>query len=448
MLDLIAYDLETHLIQPGLQAPPIVVGSSASLALGGPNDPCDIRVGPPLFPARVAVDFLRTQVLETDVLLVGANIFYDLACAQQSSLERGVDLMPLIFRKLERDQVWDVQLAEMLHAIGAGHLGYSVTGRQLPGRYSLDVIVEEVTGRRDAKRFDKYRLRYHELEHVPIEQWPAEARDYLGDDVRNPLDVTARQLGSRPRRGAHRWGQDGRCVRCDGVIAGEPCLALQVNWNVADVAEQCRAAWALTLAGAHGFARDARVVNMIAAAYARTHGPGSDAAFREAGLIRPDGSEDQGVLARLLIRAYSGREDPCPRCAAPTERVDRRGRCRLREARPGKVRNAKDSDWINCPDCLGSGLVVGPEVPRAEKGGIKTDRDTLFESGDEFLVEYAEHTEDEKTDSTYLPWLRADLESGVPLCTRFNALVKTGRVSADGPIQTLKRAPGAWHDDD
>lgn len=429
---LTAIDTETDLVQPGLAIPPLVCGSRLSVEVGrsipGPCAPLD---------PRECVEHLRGVLSDRDQVLVGLNVFFDLAVIHQHALRSGLDLMPKIFTKLEAGLVWDVGLAEQLHAIALGRLGCDlVTGARLTGRYSLEVVVEQALGRRDAKVNDRWRLRYWQLRGVPIRRWPESATKYLHDDVRNPLEVALAQMGQAPIRGRHRWAEGGECARCGGRDASRECMAIEARQNLHDLAEQCRAAWALTLAGAHGFARDSRVIELVAEAYAREHAPGSDDAFRAAGITRPDGSTDQGALKRLVVEAYTDDPAACPECAGTGRVPSAAALAKRKPTSKAKV------PTVGCAACDSSGLVIGDDVPRAETGGVQCSRDALFESGSDLLASLAEYREGDKIPDSYLPYLREGAPA--PLCVRFNSILETGRVSADGLILTFPRRPGAW----
>jgi hypothetical protein len=75
--------------------------------------------------------------------------------------------------------------------------------------------------------------------------------------------------------------------------------------------------------------------------------------------------------------------------------------------------------------------------PRTPKGQVKTDRDTLMESGDDDLIDFAD-AEDEKIRTTYIPFLRQGLTH--PLNFRPNVLVSSFRSSYDGVIQQMPRS--------
>lgn len=181
-MSLLAFDFETHLVQPGLLAPPIVCGSFAS-------EHDSILVN------RAVTLKMMEENLAGSVVFVGANVAYDFGCL----LAARPDLLPLVWRAYEEERVFDVLIAGTLDAIAGGRLRddglYLRNGKRVSsGRYSLSTAVEDYLGRVDAKKNDRFRLSYALLENLPIEQWPEEARQYPIDDAVNTLHVCEVQL--------------------------------------------------------------------------------------------------------------------------------------------------------------------------------------------------------------------------------------------------------------
>jgi len=191
-VSLLAFDTETHLIQPGLLAPPIVCGSFA-WRTGG-------RIDTILNDKTHTLHTITNDLTTTDTIFVGANIAYDFGCI----LATRPDLLPLIWRAYEEERVFDVLIAGTLDAIYGGRLREDENGQRAlflrdgtrisSGRYSLATVVQDYLGRTDAKKNDKWRLSYALLEDTPIKQWPEEARQYPLDDARNTLEVAEVQL--------------------------------------------------------------------------------------------------------------------------------------------------------------------------------------------------------------------------------------------------------------
>lgn len=190
MTSLLSFDLETHLIQPGLLAPPIVCASTAWRDdVGGGS-----RVYSHLDDAAHVFPMLEEE-LANGVVWVGANIAYDFGCV----LAARPDLLPLIWKAYEEERVFDVLIAGTLDAIYGGRLKddglYLRNGKRIhSGRYSLATVVEDYLGRADAKKNDRWRKSYALLENTPIEQWPEDARQYPIDDAVNTLEAAEVQL--------------------------------------------------------------------------------------------------------------------------------------------------------------------------------------------------------------------------------------------------------------
>lgn len=187
-MSLYSFDFETHKIQPGLLAPPIVCMSHAQRSDDG----------------RILSDLLNGRYLEVleDLLsrasspvFVGANLAYDWGCA----LAVRPELLPLIWKAYEEGRVFDVLIAATLDAIYDGRLTddglFNSRGKKIQkGRYSLESATEDYLGRVDAKKNDRFRTSYALLEKLPIEQWPPEASQYPIDDAVNALELAEKQM--------------------------------------------------------------------------------------------------------------------------------------------------------------------------------------------------------------------------------------------------------------
>lgn len=196
-----AFDTETHAIQPGLLAPPVVLGSFA-----GPNQKAEIVIEP--FERHTAngvwptVEFYAGSLMSDNGMIIGANIAYDFACIAATV----PSAFPVIWGWYEQRRVYDIQIAATLNAIAEGRLddgqlmernGRTAidpkSGKQT-NRYSLALCVKEWLGRTDAKENSKYVTQYGELERVPFDMWPWEAKQYPLDDAQNTYDVFEAQV--------------------------------------------------------------------------------------------------------------------------------------------------------------------------------------------------------------------------------------------------------------
>ena len=388
----LAFDTETHLIQPGLLAPPLVCGSWAS-----------VTEGRHLGLADSTADRFR-QALLSDEILVGANIAYDMAVMAADEPE----LLELIFAKYDRGEVYDVQIAEALNAIAKGHLGLDPrtmgqiidpsTGKR-SSRYSLASCVDMVLGRKDAKANDFWRKRYAILERVPFSLWPAEARQYPIDDAQNTLEVALAQIETH--RNLHEMPAQAYAA-----------FALHLTWGPRVNPESVAALERTTV--------ESRAKNTLR--------------WTQAGFLDADGAKEGPYVKRRLAQAHGAVAECCV-CA-------------------GTGRVGKRSKQVYCTDkniisrgltgrgCDGTGFDLSPCVTlsRTEKGAIQAGRDLLSDSGDDELMEFSEYLEDEKLLNVYIPFLKKGTVG--PLNLRANVLVASGRTSYDDVIQQIPREGG------
>jgi DNA polymerase-1 len=194
---LLSFDKETHLIQPGLLAPPSVCASFAYRLEGGglAKGFCSNLWSAGQERVQETMVWVENRLNESKWIWTGANIAYDWGCV----LAVRPDLFELIWKCYEEARVFDVQIASSLHAIAQGRMRdgdlFRPDGSKIQsGRYSLDECVREWLGRVDAKSNDRFRLSYALLEHLPISQWPWDAQQYPVDDAVNTLEVAEAQL--------------------------------------------------------------------------------------------------------------------------------------------------------------------------------------------------------------------------------------------------------------
>ena len=211
-MKLIGFDTETWLIAPGLQYPPIVCLTWA------------VNPAPSVFHCGienekpVVEEMMRRWLEDDDVILVAHNLAYDMGIL----MNEFPLLVPLAFKKYEDKLVRCTYVREKLLDIGKGthYLG----GR----RYNLADISkrrlhEDIS---DTKKGpDVWRLRYRELDGVPLDQWPNEARDYAIDDAIRALRVYADQE--------------------ERSVAQNYTLPDQINQAAADLALKMTAGWGI-----------------------------------------------------------------------------------------------------------------------------------------------------------------------------------------------------------
>lgn len=241
---IVAFDVETCLVRPGLAAPQLVCGA---FAWDG---------GSVVLPPAETLAKLREQLVSGDTI-IGQNVAYDLgvACNEDPTL------IPLVFAAYDANRIGDTMLCEQLIDIAKegmqvikGH--YSLAG--LAKRY-LNLELDKTT----------WRTGYGPLAKVPFAEWPAGAIEYSRGDA----------------------------VATLAVYEAQP--------QIADEAAQCRAAWALHLMGAWGVRTDPQSVADLKQRVS-TEREAIVRQLTQACIIRPDGSRDMGKVAALVKQHYVG----------------------------------------------------------------------------------------------------------------------------------------------
>ncbi len=270
----LAFDFETYLIAPGRLAPPPVVMSTCDVDEVGLSH---VKQGD-LWTVPEALDLL-TDHLATGGVLVGANAAYDLGVAVQAH----PSLLGPVLDALETDRIVDVQIVERLNLIARGWSSFHPpTGRANPG-VSLAELVERHLGIKMAGKAgaDAWRFRYHELDGVPLADWPEAARDYARLDAVYTAAV---------------WQAQGRIMP-------------------ATYGDQMRAAWSLHCMAAWGIRTDgARVTTFRAELERRLSAVRSD--LTRVGFLRADGSKDTAKIKARVVAAYEARDEAPPRTAS------------------------------------------------------------------------------------------------------------------------------------
>lgn len=476
----IAFDLETHLIQPGLVAPPIVLGSAAEPRIDGNK----LGLHGSLLDKQQCRDVFRGILDDPRYVVCVANGAYDFLVEAVDFAQHGEDIMPKIFDLYDPGRtiikghcdgrVFEIQLSEPLHAIAQGHLGKHSRSRQpimnkqtgRKGRYSLDTCTFEILGREDAKVNDRFRMSYAQFDNLPLAALPYEAQKYPVDDSMNTLEDALASAGWMPSAWAHEWVDDAGtqvCRNCKTVMrpeAPDDCMLYRPRRNLHDLARQAYAAWAFHIGGAWGFHIPQENVDALEKKYLDSRAADAQP-FIDAGIIREDGTENQAVLKKLVAQAYGSRNE-CQACLK-----DANGRATGRIPSP----KTEGKTTIKCAACDGTALELSITTPRAPADGVKKDRDTLQESGDELLIAYGEQPS-KKILTTYVPMLRKGRacnicgatgvktkytpahkewctapngEAGyreVPVNIRVNPLVETGRASVEDGFHGMPRKGG------
>lgn len=265
-----AYDTETWLIAPGRLAPRLVCLSWSS----------GTRTA--LLDRESGIRWFRER-LEAGDTLVGHNVAFDAAVMVQADPE----LMPLVWQAYDEGRILCTKLADQLRHIAKGWYRIEPRSGKRPG-FSLAALSERYLGEELSGKAgpDVWRLRYHELDGVPLDQWPEEATRYARQDAETTYRVWSRLVA-------------------EGLAA--------------DLVPQARYAWSLHLVSAWGLRTDP-----VAVAALRERVEGTISAARaqliEAKLLRENGSKDVAQVRARVVRALGDDAPKTARGAVSTSR--------------------------------------------------------------------------------------------------------------------------------
>lgn len=315
-----AYDTETVPIVPGWSAPPIVCVTEQSASFVGEWNKSTATIS----HWTTSYEMVRGW-LESDCMLVGHNIAYDLAvCAAEWD-----DLNELIWAKYDRDQITDTMLRQKLLDIAQGkYRGYFDKERLkwVKVNYKLEDVCRRHTDRLLQK--DGWRTSYGHFRDVPLSQWLEKAREVQLFSV--PLLEEARyRLTLEPKNKALK----DRVKALDLMIQSPPEQCIQYPIDDAkstldiylnqekhidyldDQFRQARRAWWLHLMSAWGLRTDAVGVAMLEKE-TREEYDSTKAFLLDSGLVRAkDGSRDTKKAMKLMV-------DKCRELGIKVRRTD------------------------------------------------------------------------------------------------------------------------------
>lgn len=369
----VPFDFETYLIRSGRTAPKLVCMSELVRPAAAPS------YNPPElrhanFGREALFQRLFALLSDPTVLLSGANIGFDLAVA---AAEFPV-LLAMIFEKLEQNLVVCVEIAQRLVDIATNQLDgrYGADGTYIKHRYNLAALAQRYFGLSMDK--DTWRLQYGKLWNVPLEQWEPGAVDYsIGDSV----------VGGAVLQAIIDPLSFGASVQHDSalrVFANAP-ERVGAELTLPDVFRQTRAQFWIALMVARGFMVRLKNVEKLKQLLERelefVRGR-----LREAGLVDKNGKRDtKAAKARLEM-----------------------------------VMKAQ-------------GLI--PKM--TPSGEIALDSDVCEDSGDALLMEYASYTSIKGILSKDVLALEQAAVAGMPIQSRFETVIHSGRMSSQGKAHKL-----------
>lgn len=194
---------------------------------------------------------------------------------------------------------------------------------------------------------------------------------------------------------------DGDAVSTLQIFEAQEPLKKFLGLEAANV----RAHFALHLAACWGFRTDAEAVDRLEVRV-RAEIDRVRATLVDAGLVRPDGSRNTKAAKRRIVDVMGSE------CRLTTKGLDL-----VRRMEKSTAQIIEDGNFVSLSE------------------------EACLESGDALLLAYSDYTRFRNLLTGSVKHLRAGVD--VPIQTRFEVLLETGRTSSSGPnIQNLRRAPG------
>lgn len=303
-MSVLAFDTETHLLKPGMGAPKMVCLSLAEE--GGTGE----RGSGWVLDRVDGLAYMR-KALTDDRLIVGHHTPYDLGilCAEDPKLIHDV------YAKIDAGLCADTLLRQKIIQNALGTLKYEWDDdlqEYKAQRFGLAYVASRLLGRYRDKGEDTWRLRYRELDGVPISEWPEDARLYAEWDAEDTMAMYLHQHELEPN------------------IVGE-------KW-------QMEAAWALHLTGVWGLRTDAERVARIKANFIREWEAQIEIAQRY-GFVRTDAkrSKDTKAISEAVCKWCEENETEVPE--TPTGKVSLKKDVLAATDHPGLQAVAEMGKW-------------------------------------------------------------------------------------------------------
>jgi len=395
-MNIVAFDTETHLIQPGLLTPKLVC---VSVRLD--YEDC----GTLLFDRFAGTDYVESLLNDPLSHLVGHNVAYDLGvlCARRP------ELLPLVFKAMDAGRIWDTKVRQELLDIAFGRSARNGAtfalrnGEWVKAGYSLAGLSGHYLGKdRFAEKTDAnaWRLRYAELEDVPLTEWPVEATHYAKEDAEDTLAIFLKQGG------------------VDGALPTEQ--------------EQVRAAWALHLMSVWGIRTDAASVDALETVLLKEQARLRKRVIQAGILVPKRVPEDEAEFHEEVVkRKKATKKDLQPALDGSSVEIEyedgvayvvTRATVPMRWSKDSKKLEAYTQRYLTRR---------GKDVELTATGRVSTAKGTLKDSGSFLLDLVADGGAVDKVIGTYLPALKEGKER--PINAKFNVLVNTGRSSCEKP---------------
>ena len=378
------------------------------------------------------VEMCRDWMTDDETLVIAQNAYHDLGVLLLVEPE----LLGVVFRAVHDGRISCTQTREKLITIAHGHAMIDpVLGR--PPVYSLAQLVLKYldidisskkerfrepddwlvhSGAHDPER-TVWRVNYHQLHGVPLEQWPESATEYATQDAELTLMVHRAQCFVEDT-------PSGPVVQPDGI------------WIVDEI-PNIRAGWALHLCSVWGLRTDPQRVEETLAEWKRIRASGLALGY-ELGFVRGEDRVLKG--GHIRPRKKADREAYCAEHGLPVDfdGWESKGKAWsiARGPQQDAISAAYESRGQSTPRNPPTALAIKKHVEEfgdeaGVEGSIKYDADTLRLSGDDRLAAFAEATEYMNYFNKFAGILRTGTTH--PITSRPNVIVRTGRTSWSNP---------------
>lgn len=383
----VAFDTETFLIRPALKAPPMVCLTWADST--GQTD---------ILGAEDACVWWEEQTKRDDISWVGHNLAFDI-CVMLTACPQSAHH---VFRAYDEGRMHDTLIREQLFDIAQGRTPLRVPLAKLAQKY-LGIDRSAVK-----KGPDVWRMRYNELAHIPVHDWPDAAVSYAIDDASDTLRVAMAQI-ARPR-----------IVYADGHHFD----LVQSDGSIADEGRQVRAALALHLMTTWGLRVDQRAAHKLQSDLQKEY-DGMMLELSRSEIYKDYAKVDTAALKKRIIRALTH--------DAPQERRD--------EVAAKVAAKGPMTATAHYKAVVEAWLDLGYEIPTTAKGQVATGKDILEYIDDPLIQKHVEAQKKRKKLTTYMDHIVGAGDYAV--CPSYTTLVRSGRTSSSKPnVQNFPRAGG------
>ena len=391
---ILGIDTETYLITRDTVAPKMVCATL-----------CDEDGDKSLWLRDDVLPVLHDLFDADDIEFVAHHARFDMAVLYAAD----PTLLPKIVRAYDEGRVRCTMVREKLLALARGELAdEGETGAKRNIKFSLAATVMrhfEIDLSGDKNDPLAWRLRYSELDNIPVSDWPEKARSYALDDAAWPLAVFEAQTAQF------------------AALGGE-------GNRLPDEAQQTRAAFWLYLLSMRGVRTDIVRVNQLSDKLT-TEYERINALVRAAGVLRPKmekgervWSRDMKAIRARVASAYGGNPPLTEGGATSTDRDT------LNDAADKAVVGWIEEQIGELPKMSGEEAAMTTHV-LSEVAAAKFDKEHEQVYNWMVLKALGERSGTEKLLTTYVPVLFSGTQ--LPIHPSYNELVATGRSSAYEP---------------